>query len=86
MSLLDKKIIPGNHGKTFGTNAKTSDDLKSIKTKILELEGIKSVELNNTVFPKEFTIHTSKLVTIEEIEEKVKAAGFHSVPKNTFIL
>jgi len=86
MSLLNENVIPGNHGKVFGTNAKTLHDLESIKTKILEIEGIKNVLLNSEIFPREFTIHTSKLITIKEIEEKVMLTGFHAIPKSIFEL
>lgn len=86
MSLINENIIPGNHGKVFGTNAKTTRDLERIKTKILELKGIKNVLLNFEVFPREFTIHTSKLITIEAIEKKVISTGFHAIPKSIFEL
>lgn len=86
MSLLNENVIPGNHGKVFSTNAKTNHDLEKIKTRVLELEGIKDVLINFEVFPREFTIHTSKLITIKEIEEKVKSTGFHAIPKSIFKL
>jgi hypothetical protein len=41
MSLLSENVIPGNHGKTFGTNME-ENDLTAIS--LLELEGI--VELS----------------------------------------
>ena len=31
MSLLSENVIPGNHGKIFGTNAKTHQELVKIK-------------------------------------------------------
>jgi hypothetical protein len=31
MSLLSQNVIPGNHGKTFGTNAMEENDLKQLK-------------------------------------------------------
>jgi hypothetical protein len=31
MSLLSQNVIPGNHGKTFGTNAMEENDLTAIK-------------------------------------------------------
>jgi hypothetical protein len=31
MSLLSQNVIPGNHGKTLGTNAMEENDLKAIK-------------------------------------------------------
>ena len=46
MSFLNETIIPGNHGKIFGTNAESIKDLENIKERILELEGIKEVSIN----------------------------------------
>lgn len=86
MSLLSENIIPGNHGTIFGTNANTSEDLERIKIEILSLDGIVDVLINNEIFPKEFTVHTSKLIEIEAIEEKVNNVGFNSIPKSLFEL
>lgn len=86
MSLLSQNIIPGNHGKTFGTNAMKENDLIEIKTSLLELEGINEVILNTEIFPREFTIYTTQIVSIEDIENKVKSVGFHAIPKETFEL
>ncbi|SDR67223.1 hypothetical protein SAMN05216503_0253 [Polaribacter sp. KT25b] len=84
MSLLQKNIIPGNHGKVFTTNANAMHDLNVIKTQLLELSGVKDVLFNFDVFPKEFTVYTSKLVAIEEIEKKVISTGYHAVTKDLF--
>jgi hypothetical protein len=86
MSLLTENIIPGNHGKIFGTNAIEDLDLLTIKSSILELDGIKKVVFNTDIFPREFTVHTSKIVSIGDIENKVKSVGFHAIPKNLFEL
>lgn len=86
MSLLSENIIPGNHGKIFGTNAETAQDLEKIKNEILKLDGIEDVLLNNDIFPKEFTVHTSKLIEIDTIEKKVNEAGFNSIAKSLFQL
>jgi len=86
MSLLSENIIPGNHGKIFGTNANDPQDLDKIKIKILKIEGIKDVIINNEVYPKEFTIHTNKLVNVEDIEKAVISLGFHAIPKDIFEL
>jgi hypothetical protein len=86
MSLLHENIIPGNHGKVFSTNAMAAHDLDTIKARILELEGVKDVQLNFNVFPREFTIYTSKLITVEEVQEKVISTGYHSIPKDLFEL
>ena len=84
MSLLTENIIPGNQGKVFGTNAKESLDLERIKNRLLQQEGIKEVRINAEVFPREFTVFTSKLINIIDIEEIVKKKGFHAIPKDTF--
>jgi copper chaperone CopZ len=82
MSLFTNNIIPGNHGKVFGTDAKEDSDLKAIEKSILELDGIKEVAINSHVFPREFTVYTTKIVTIEQVENKVKSVGFHAIPKD----
>ncbi|WP_338648182.1 heavy-metal-associated domain-containing protein [Flavobacterium sp. KS-LB2] len=86
MSILTDNVIPGNHGKIFGTNAIKDLDLLEIKTSLMELDGIKEVILNTDVFPREFTVHTSKMITIDAIENKVKSIGFHAIPKDLFEL
>ena len=84
MSLLSNNVIPGNHGMTFGTNAKVKTDLERIKNKLLKLKGIKDVIIDAENFPREFTVHTSKIIKIKEIEEEVKLVGFHAIPKIPF--
>ena len=86
MSLLSENVIPGNHGKIFSTNAKDSTSLLKIKKAILKLVGVKEVILNEDAFPREFIIHTSKLVSVESIENEVKKLGFHAIPKGLFEL
>jgi hypothetical protein len=86
MSALKDNVIPGNYGQIFGTNAMEETDLMEIKASVLELDGIKDVLLNAEIFPREFTVHTSKMVLIEAIENKVKSVGFHAIPKDLFEL
>jgi len=86
MSLLDEKIIPGDYGMTFGTNAKEDKDLARIKKKVMELKGITDVILNTEIFPREFTVHTDRLVEVKDVEEKVEETGFHAIPKSLFAL
>jgi hypothetical protein len=86
MSLLSENIIPGNHGKIFGTDAMEENDLIEIKTSLLTLEGINEVILNTEIFPREFTIYTDQIVSLTDIEHKVKSVGFHAIPKETFEL
>ncbi len=86
MSTISDNIIPGNHGKVFGTNAMEDTDLTKIKAKLLKLDGIKDVLLNTTIFPREFTVHTTKMVSVNDIENSVKSVGFHAIPKELFKL
>ena len=85
MSYISEHVIPGNYGKIFGTDANKNEDLMRIKQHLLRIDGIKEVVINDT-YPKEFTVHTSKVVHISEIEKKVGALGFHAVPKRFFPL
>ena len=81
MSLLTDNVIPGDHGKIFGTNAKEDSELTAIKESLLKMDGVTQVHINNAVFPREFTIFTSKVISVAEIERQVKSIGFHAVPK-----
>ncbi|KDN56167.1 heavy-metal-associated domain-containing protein [Flavobacterium seoulense] len=81
MSLLSDNIIPGEHGKVFGTNADHETELKQIKNALLKLDGVTEVQINNTIFPKEFTVFTNKMISVEDIETTVIATGFHAIPK-----
>jgi hypothetical protein len=82
MSLLSENIIPGNHGKIFGTDAMEENDLIEIKTSLLT-EGINEVILNTEIFP-EFTIYGPDCFI--RGYSKVKSVGFHAIPKETFEL
>ncbi|HEU4789346.1 MAG TPA: heavy-metal-associated domain-containing protein [Flavobacterium sp.] len=86
MSVLTNYVIPGNHGKIFGTNAMEDANLMTIKACLLELDGIEDVLLNTEIFPREFTVHTNKMVSIADIENRVKSVGFHAIPKDLFEL
>lgn len=83
MSLLSENVIPGNYGKVFGTDAKEQRDLDMIHKQLMKIDGIKEVNFNKG-FPIEFRVHTTKIVQISDIENKVSALGFHAVPKGFF--
>ena len=85
MGILSENVIPGNHGKVFGTNAKEVKDLRRIKEHLLKINGIENVIFNDD-FPVEFTVHTTKMVEIKEIENMVKGLGFHAISKGLFSL
>ncbi|RPD97940.1 heavy-metal-associated domain-containing protein [Aureibaculum marinum] len=86
MSFLSDNVIPGNHGKVFGTDAKSSVDLNKMRKAILEIEGIKCFLFDIEKHPLEFTVHTTKVVEIEAIQNVVKKLGFHAIPKGLFQL
>jgi hypothetical protein len=66
MSLLSENIIPGNHGKIFGTDAMEENDLIEIKTSLLT-EGINEVILNTEIFPGNLQ-YTDQIVSLEDIQ------------------
>ena len=86
MSFLSDNVIPGNHGKVFSTDSTKVSDLENIQNIILKIDGIKDVILNDSVFPMEFTVHTSKVVRVDSIQNTVKKTGFHAIPKGLFRL
>jgi hypothetical protein len=86
MSLISEHIIPGPHGRVFGTDATEQKELDCIKKRIFELDGIKDVKLNTAVFPREITVYTTKLISVEDLEIQVKTTGFHAIPKDSFDL
>lgn len=81
MSLLTDNVIPDNYGKLFGTNAIEEEDLLYIKERLLELDGVKKVVIDKEVFPREFTVYTSKMVAVSTIEDLVQLIGFHAIPQ-----
>jgi hypothetical protein len=86
MSLLSDNIIPGNHGKVFGTNATAREDMKRIKEAVLKVSGIKDVIIYEDIFPREFKVHTSSKVAVKDVEAAINRIGFHAVPKSLFEL
>ena len=86
MSLLSEKVIPGNHGKVFETNAKEDHELAKIQKAILQVHGVKDFVINEQKFPRSFTIHTHALVEIKDIEDAVQSTGFHAIPRHLFTL
>lgn len=80
MRLLTNNIVPGNQGRIFGTNATEPTDLSTIKKSILALRGIKDVIVNDRVYPREITVYSTIIVTIDKIESLVKSMGFQALP------
>ena len=86
MSLLSENVVPDNRGKIFTTNAELKSDLEAIKQQLLTLRGVDDILVNHEKHPKELVIRTSKMVSVNDIEEQVKALGFNIIPKGIFAM
>ena len=86
MSLLTENIIPDNHGKIFGTDVSKDEQMERVKLRLQKIDGVKNVTLIKGIFPKEFIIYTTKLISVSTIQDEVKKMGFHAIPKGLFEL
>ncbi|MDW5290890.1 heavy-metal-associated domain-containing protein [Formosa sp. PL04] len=86
MNLISENIIPGNHGKIFGTDVLKDEQMERVKVRLQKIDGVKSVTLIKGVFPKEFIVYTSKLISISTIQDEVNNMGLHAIPKGLFEL
>ncbi len=86
MSILTENVIPGNHGRIFGTNASSDEEIEKIKSFLEKIDGVKGIVIVKGVFPREFIIHTTKLLSVVTIEDAVKRLGLHVIPKGWFKL
>jgi hypothetical protein len=86
MSLLTENIILDNHGKIFGTDVLNDEQMERVKLRLLKIEGVKNVTLIKGVFPKEFIVYTSKLISVSVIQDEVNKMGLHAIPKGLFEL
>lgn len=43
MSILTENVIPGNHGRIFGTNASSDEEIKKIKSFLEKIDGVKDI-------------------------------------------
>lgn len=86
MDLISKHVIPGNHGKVFSTDAEQEKDLLKIRKAIYKMDGVKDIIINMKILPREFTVYTSTLVQIKDVQNEVKRFGFHAIPKSLFKL
>ena len=84
MSLFSENVIPGNHGKVFTVNVEDQKEFETLQEALLKLDGIKDVMFNNDGYPPELTVHTDKLVKVEDVQAVIKEQGFHAVPKTLF--
>ncbi|WP_027126577.1 hypothetical protein [Gelidibacter mesophilus] len=83
MTFINDNIIPGNHGKTFRTNIEDPSDKAKLEALILQIDGVTKVIFKDD-YPTEFTVHTNKVVTVNEIQEKASQLEFHAIAKGPF--
>lgn len=86
MTVITENVIPGNHGRIFTTNASNDSEMEEIKVVIEKIEGVKDVVLIKEVYPKEFIVHTTKLINNDIIERAVSVLGVKAIPKGIFPL
>ena len=86
MSIISENIIPGNNGRIFGTNASSDTEMEKIKAYLGKIEGVRDITIVKGVFPREFIVYTSKLLSVTTIENAVKRMGLHAIPKGWFEL
>ncbi|MDX1271320.1 heavy-metal-associated domain-containing protein [Bizionia paragorgiae] len=86
MTVITENVIPGNHGRIFTTNVNEDAQMEAIKSVVEKIDGVKDVVLINEVFPKEFIVHTVKLVNNDTIEKAVSSLGVKAIPKGIFPL
>jgi hypothetical protein len=86
MSYLSENIIPGKHGKTFTVNFHNQYEFEEVRPYILAITGVKDVLFNQEVSPHEIVVHTYDVVDQHEVQEAIRKAGYHAVPKRLFAL
>jgi hypothetical protein len=84
MSIISENVIPGNHGKIFGTNATTPFEIDQIIKVVSKIKGVKDVIMDEEAYPKEFTVHSSSLVHIIDIQDALREYKLHALPKRLF--
>lgn len=83
MTYVNDNIIPGNHGKKFATDVKSPEDKSRLKSAIMGIDGIVDVFFE-AGYPSELTIHTNKVIRIDEVQEKATELEFHVIAKGPF--
>lgn len=83
MTYVNDNIIPGNHGKRFTTDVKSPSDKSRLKSALMSINGVIDV-IFESGYPSELTIHTDKVVHINEVQEKATELEFHAIAKGPF--
>lgn len=83
MTYINDNIIPGNHGKTFTTDVNSPEDESRLKAALMKIDGVTNV-IFETSYPSAVTIHTNKVVHVQEVMEAGQALKLHVLPKGPF--
>ncbi|TYC16184.1 heavy-metal-associated domain-containing protein [Bizionia gelidisalsuginis] len=86
MTVITENVIPGNHGRIFTTNASSEAEMEELKSIVEKIDGVKDVVLIKEVYPKEFIVHTTKLIKNNVIEKAVNELKIKAIPKGIFPL
>jgi hypothetical protein len=84
MRLERENLIHWNHGKIFGTNASSDVEMEEIKSAVERVDGVLNVKIVQGVYPREFIVHTSKIVKVIDVENAVRGTHLHAIPKGFF--
>lgn len=84
MSFLSENVIPGNYGKKFTTDADEQEEFEKIREALRTLDGVKDVMFEQGSKPTVFVVHTNKVVSVKDIEDRVKAVDLHAIPTGPF--
>ena len=83
MTFISENVIPGNYGKKFTTDVDEPSEKAKLEAALLEIEGVIDVIFEDT-YPIEFTVHTNKVVSINDIQHKANEIDFHVIAKGPF--
>ncbi|MEO9076151.1 MAG: hypothetical protein ABI263_02535 [Gelidibacter sp.] len=83
MTFISENIIPGNYGKKFTTDVDEASEKTKLEAAIMQVEGVVKVIFEDT-FPLVFTVHTDRVVNINEIQGKANELNYHVIAKGPF--
>ncbi|MBO3097997.1 heavy-metal-associated domain-containing protein [Gelidibacter pelagius] len=83
MTYINDNVIPGNHGKTFTTDVRSPEEKSKLKAAIMKIDGVTNVIFED-VYPSEVTVHTDKVVHVNEIQDIATDLEFHVIAKGPF--
>lgn len=77
--------IPGNLEKVYTVSIEQFDEFESVKTDLINLDGVEDVTFNNEVSPAEITLFTSEDIADTTVQQVVSQHGFSAFPKTYLI-